>query len=397
MALAAAALVKPLAYPFAPLVLVETLRRFGPRRALRSAGAAGAVACVVFLPFLWSGHLAAALRALVTQVDATPYISVNAHNLWWLVGRGVPWTEAHVRPLALAAAESRPARTLLIVLTVTMLANMTLHDPFLTDWARPHTPGPHLLLPARLEPQLELQEQLTGLGYPWIVRQMRGESTLVGLLATLVNAQAVALTLAAWLLLLRRAGGLDGTLRSSTWPVPRWFWLFGAAFVVSTGAPFVAHVLRFENRHYFLLHFGDARIVTDDPARVGVGTFDVDGDRRPALWVHPPSEVRYELVPPPGAVLRTALALRSEAWSRDEGDGVQFEVRVEQAGQGRTLLSHYMDPKHDPADRRWEPVTVDLSPFSGRSITLTFATTGGPAGNIDLDWAGFADPSLETR
>ena len=460
VALAAAALVKPLAYPFAPLVLVETLRRFGLRRALRSASAAGAAAGAAFLPFLWNGHLAAALRALVTQVDAMPYISVNAHNLWWLVGRGVPWTEAHVRPLgllswntlallllgvfylvvlvlllrsrepgslyvaaatvalgffvlsthmhenhlfyalpllALVGAESRPARTMLIVLTVTMLANMTLHDPFLTDWARPHTPGLHVLLPSRLEPTLELQEEFARLGYPWIARQLRGESTLVALLATLVNAQAVVLTLAAWLLLLRRAGGLDGTLRFSTWPVPRWFWLAGAAFAVSTGAPFVAHVLRFESRHYFLLHFEDARIVTDDPARVGVSTFDIDGDRRPALWVHPPSEVRYELMPPPGAVLRTALALRPEAWSRDEGDGVQFEVRVEEAGRGRTLLSRYMDPRHDPADRRWEPVVVDLSPFSGRAITLTFATTGGPAGNIDFDWAGFADPALEPR
>ncbi len=456
-AIATAALVKPLAYPFLPLVLVETLRRFGPRRALRSAGAAGAVAGAALLPFLWSGHLAVALRTLVTQVDAMPYISVNAHNLWWLVGRGVPWTEAHVRPLgllswstlslllfgafylfvivlllrsreprglyvaaatvsfgffvlsthmhenhlfyalpllALAGAESRPARTVLAVLTVTTLANMALHDPLLTDWARPYTPGPHVLLPSGLEPTLELQEQFARLGYPWIVRQLRGESTLVGLVATLVNALVVVLTLGAWLVVLRRARGLDQTLHLWACPLPRWFWLVGAALAVSAGAPFVAHVLRFESQHYFLLHFENARTVTDDPTRVGIHTFDIDGDRRKTLFVHPPSEVRYDLVPPPGAILRTAIA---QAWSTERGDGVQFEIRVEDEGRWRTLLSRRMDPRHEPADRRWEPVTVDLSPFSGRPITLTFATTAGGAGDIDFDWAGFADPSLETR
>ena len=459
-ALAAAALVKPLAYPLAPLLLVETLRRFGIRAALRSAGVAGLVVSAVFLPFLWSGHVAEALRALVTQVDAMPYLSVNAHNLWWLVGRGLPWTGAYARALgplswntlalllfgvlylvvlglllrarepralyvaaatvafgffvlathmhenhlfpalallALVAAESRPARSVLVVLSGAMLANMALHDPFLSDWARPHTPGPHLLVPAQLEPRLELTEQFTRLGYPWLVRQMRGENTLVGLVATLVNAQVVVLTLCAWLVALRRARGLDAVLQLASARMPRWCWPAGAAFVVATGVPFVAHVLHFEAEHYFLLRFAEARSVTDDPARVAIDTFDIDGDRRPTLFVHPPSEVRYDLVPPPGATLRTAIALRPAAWSSDKGDGVRFEIRVEQDGRRETLFSRYLDPKHDPADRRWEPVRVDLSAFSGRRITLTFATTGGPAGDIDYDWAGFGDPTLEAR
>jgi len=458
-AIAVAALVKPFAYPLAPLIVVETLRRFGLRRTLVCVSAAAAVASTAFLPFLGSGHAAKALRTLVTQVDEMPYISVNAHNLWWLVGRGVPWTEAHapvlgilsgttlalllfgglylavlvllVRSreprslyvagatvafgffvlsthmhenhlfyalplLALLGAESRPVRILLLILTATMLANMTLHDPFLTDWARPNTPGPSVLLPSRLQPTPELQELYTRLGYPWIARQMRGEMSVAGLVATLVNAQAVVLTLIGWLVVLWRAG-LDHTLRLTSWPAPRWFWPMAAAFVVVTSVPFVAHALRFENQHYFLLHFADARKLSDDPARVGIQTFDVDGDRRQTLLVHPPSELQYDLVPPPRAVLRAAIALDPAVWSADKGDGVQFEVRVAEAGQRSTLLSRYLDPKHDPADRRWVPVTIDLSAFSGREVTLTFATTGGPAGNIDFDWAGFGDPKLESR
>jgi hypothetical protein len=459
-ALAAAALVKPLAYPLAPLIAVETLRRFGPGRTARAAAAALVVAGVAFAPFALRGHLLDALRDLVTQVDAMPYISVNAHNLWWLLGLGAPWTNAYASPLglvswntlslllfgsfylavlallwrsreprslyvasattvfgffvlsthmhenhlfyavpllALAAAESRPARTALGILTVAMLANMALHDPFLTYWARPHTPGPHLLLPARLDPQLELRDRLAHLGYPWIVNQMRGETTLLGSLATLLNAETVVLTFVAWLALVWRPHGFDAARCAASWSIPRHFWILALAFVVATGVPFLDHVLRYQREHYFLLHLDEARVHTADPARVGIYTFDIGGDRRKVLWVHPPSEVTYAFTPPTGTVLHTALALRPATWSRDKGDGVRFEIRVDEAGRRQTLLSRYMDPKRNPADRRWEPVSVDLSPFEGHPILLTFATTGGPAGNIDFDWAGFSDPTLETR
>ncbi len=459
-ALAAAALVKPFAYPLAPLLAFETVRRFGARRTLRAAAASLAVGCVTFLPFLLAGRLVDALRSLVTQLDAMPYISVNAHNLWWLVGRGAPWTNADARPLgllewgtlslvlfaalylatlallwrskeprslytaaatisfgffvlsthmhenhlfyvlpllALAGAESKPMRMAFYILTAAMLANMGLHDPFLTHWARAHAPGPHILLPSRLAPELDLREYFMRLGYPWITEQMRGESTLAGWLATLVNAQAVVITFFAWLAFLWRSRGFDPTLRAS-YPRPsRGAWGLAVAFVLATGAPFLDHVLHYERQHYFLVNFENARKSTMDAARVSVDTFDIGGDRRDVLFIHPPSDVGYSLTLPQNAVLHTALALRPATWTPERGDGVRFEIRVEDGGERHTVLSRYLDPKHNPAERRWEPVRVDLSAFAGRAIVLIFATTGGPAGNIDFDWAGFSNPTIEAR
>jgi Gpi18-like mannosyltransferase len=305
-ALAAAALAKPIAYPLAPLIFFETLRRFGLQRALRAGAAALGVVCAAFVPFLWAGHLRQALRGLVTQVDAMPYISVNAHNLWWLVGRGLPWTNAYARPLglfswntlslllfgafylgvlarvrrspepqglyvaaatvsfgffvlsthmhenhlfytlpllALAGAASRPARRLLALLTLTMLANMLLHDFFLTYWARPHVPGPHVLLPPIHDPQLELQRRLTQLGYPWIAPMLRGESSLLGLVATMLNAQVIVLAFLAWLAFLWQKRSLEGAPDLARRFRPRYSWAAGAIFVIATGAPFLAHLL----------------------------------------------------------------------------------------------------------------------------------------------------------
>ncbi|HXY38905.1 MAG TPA: glycosyltransferase 87 family protein, partial [Vicinamibacteria bacterium] len=198
VAAAAAALAKPFAYPMLPVLAVASQRWFGPWRTLRSAALGASVFAAGLLPFLWIGRLSDLVRTLFWQLDAMPFVSVNAHNLWWLIGRGTPWTPASARPLGiswgalaalaflgflalvllrlarsedrrslyvaaatgafgffvlsthmhenhlfyavawlgLAGLRSAPVRTLFLALTATLLANMALHDPFLTHTLR---------------------------------------------------------------------------------------------------------------------------------------------------------------------------------------------------------------------------------------------------------------------
>ena len=459
--IAAAALAKPLGYPFAPLVALETVKRFGPRRALRCAAATVLLVGLLLLPFVWIGRLPEVGRALFAQFDTAAYMSVNAHNLWWLVGRGTPWIDSSARPLgsiswkalglllfgafyvatlvrlwhssearslyvaaastafgffvlsthlhethlfcvlpllALVGVQSKPVKIVLLVLTGTLLANMLLHDPFLCRLARPYVPGPQLLLPPRLVPLQRMTDRYTALGYPWIVDEMRGEASLLGLLATLVNAQVVVLTFVAWLVLVYAGRGFDQGLEAGGARIRRWpFCAAALAFVLGSGVPFVSHALRFPEEHVFLLRFRDAEVRTDVGGRVGISSFAIEGDRRTVLYVNPPSEVRYRLTPPPGAVLRCGIALNPATWGAGKGHGVAFEVRVAEQGVERTLFSRYVDPKRNAADRRWHEVGVDLATFAGREVTLIFATTGGPAGDFDFDAAGFSDPTIASR
>jgi hypothetical protein len=461
VAIAAAALAKPLGYPFAPLVVLETLKRFGPRRALRCVGPAILFVSLVLLPFFWVGRLSKAVRTLFLQIDTMPFVSVNAHNLWWLVGRGTPWTDASARPLdlvswkalalllfgafftatlvrlwrsadarglyvagastafgffvlaphlhethlfcvlpllALVGVQSRRVRIVFLVLTGTLLANMLLHDPFLCRLVRPYVPGPQLLLPPQLVPLQDLARRFTALGYPWIVDEWRGEVSLLGQLATLANAQVVVLTFVAWVVLVYSGRGFDQGLEGDAARIRRWpFYAAALAFVLGSGVPFVSHALRFPEEHVFLLRFDDAEVRTDVGGRVGISSFAIRGDRRTVLNVNPPSEVRYRLSPPPGAVLRCGIALNPAAWAAGKGQGVAFEVRVAEQGVERTLFSRYVDPRRNPADRRWHEVGVDLATFAGREITVIFATSGGPAGDFDFDAAGFSDPTISSR
>jgi Gpi18-like mannosyltransferase len=85
-ALALATLMKPLAAPLLPLLLALAWARSGGAAVLRGAAAALLVSLAVFAPFLAAGDSAFVVRRVVLDLDAMPYTSVNAHNLWGALG-----------------------------------------------------------------------------------------------------------------------------------------------------------------------------------------------------------------------------------------------------------------------------------------------------------------------
>ena len=92
--MAVTVLVKPIAAPFFALLALIEVRERGGWHMLRCVLLALVSALVTLAPFVWIGRLRDVLRAVFLQVDAMPYASVNAHNLWWLVTGGLPWTPA---------------------------------------------------------------------------------------------------------------------------------------------------------------------------------------------------------------------------------------------------------------------------------------------------------------
>jgi hypothetical protein len=83
-----------------------------------------------------------------------------------------------------------------------------------------------------------------------------------------------------------------------------------------------------------------------------------------------------------------------EVWRVGRGDGAQFDLYLERAGAEAHLFAEYIDPKNLPVDRRWHDGEIDLSPWAGQAITITFATGPGPNGNSDYDWAGWGEPTI---
>ena len=128
----------------------------------------------------------------------------------------------------------------------------------------------------------------------------------------------------------------------------------------------------------------------------GVAEVDLAGERRRAILMHPTSRLIYRTRLPGDAWLRTWLGIRPEAWDQTT-DGVLFRFGVSDGRNYDELITYHVDPRHNPGDRAWIPLTVDLAPYGGEDVELIFNTNSSPPGAGDdasYDWAVWAAPEV---
>lgn len=100
---------------------------------------------------------------------------------------------------------------------------------------------------------------------------------------------------------------------------------------------------------------------------------------------------------PSNAWLDVSLGVREEAWARP-GDGVLFFVAISHGGKYDELVSLIVNPFANPADRKWYPLVLDLSPYAGKEVEIIFNTRAGVDGSTaDNDLAVWGAPVIVTR
>lgn len=142
-----------------------------------------------------------------------------------------------------------------------------------------------------------------------------------------------------------------------------------------------------------------ATLQTPAPDLIVARTATVGQEERRVLFMHPTSSAEFPPVQVgPDSILTFAIGIQDEAWDKG-GDGVEFTVQVRKADAAETkmltLFSRYIDPKHNPNDRRWFGSRVPLRRFSGQTIRLVFRTSPGPMNDSDSDWAVWGQPQIE--
>jgi hypothetical protein len=140
----------------------------------------------------------------------------------------------------------------------------------------------------------------------------------------------------------------------------------------------------------FLEHFTSADVrASRAPAGMEVRAAEttVGGERRPALWQHPPvdgeSIVEFHVPVPAGLRdlrLRLAIGIRDGAQAGDRL--VAYRVRVD----GWQVWSRAAWPV------RWEPAEIPLPLQAGKIMRLAFATDG--MGEHQWAWAVWGEPML---
>jgi tetratricopeptide (TPR) repeat protein len=121
-----------------------------------------------------------------------------------------------------------------------------------------------------------------------------------------------------------------------------------------------------------------------------------NGDLRRVLFMHPEARVSYQIkLPSEPSVLRFSLAMSPECWSWG-GDGAIFEMHLrDESRLDRLLFSKHVS--NEPEDRRWHDEEVDLEPYAGQQVEITFVTGPGPGADFTGDLAGWATPRILLR
>ncbi len=124
----------------------------------------------------------------------------------------------------------------------------------------------------------------------------------------------------------------------------------------------------------------------------------VAGETKRAIYVQPPTRITWKVTLPNDGWLRTAIAVDEQAWDKD-GDGVLFMIGISNGDRYDALLEQHLDPHASRADRRWVPVMLDLSAYSGKQVNIIFNTRTSIRGGDDRrnDFAYWGAPAVCLR
>lgn len=86
---------KPFAAVIALVIAAITLGRYGWARSLRCGIVSAAVSVLILAPLLPAHSPVEAIHRVLFDFGNMPYVTSNAHNLWWLLTGGVPWVSVN--------------------------------------------------------------------------------------------------------------------------------------------------------------------------------------------------------------------------------------------------------------------------------------------------------------
>lgn len=130
---------------------------------------------------------------------------------------------------------------------------------------------------------------------------------------------------------------------------------------------------------------------------------DLNGETKRAISIPPApgnsSRLIWKVRVPDDAWLRVSVGMKPESWTQ-EGDGVLFRFGVSDGRTYDPLFSQHVNAFGREADRRWIPVTVDLSEYAGEEVDLIFNTNASDEGKPDdprNDLAVWGAPEVVVR
>ena len=147
---------------------------------------------------------------------------------------------------------------------------------------------------------------------------------------------------------------------------------------------------------WFVLRKGGAEGVDllahfDQAKKQGSGAFTIvdatlGNETKKAIAAPANGRITFHVKVPDDGWLRVSLGLKPESWTI-EGNGVHFYAGVSDGRAFEVLFTQTVNPFANASERRWIPVTVDLSAYAGEEMDIILNTVAsGP--NVPPDDRG---------
>ncbi|HEX9428308.1 MAG TPA: hypothetical protein VGA64_11025 [Candidatus Polarisedimenticolia bacterium] len=102
------------------------------------------------------------------------------------------------------------------------------------------------------------------------------------------------------------------------------------------------------------------------------------GETKRAILAPPNGRIHFKVKVPEDGWLRVSLGMKPESWDK-EGNGVYFFAGVSDGRAFEKLFEQTLNPFANPSERRWIPVTVDLSAYAGEDMEIVLNTRSSGA------------------
>jgi hypothetical protein len=109
----------------------------------------------------------------------------------------------------------------------------------------------------------------------------------------------------------------------------------------------------------------------------------LNGETKRAISAPSNGRITFHVRVPDDGWLKLSLGMKPESWDK-EGNGVYFFAGVSDGRAFEPLFEQTLNPFANPSERRWIPVTVDLSAYAGEEMDIMLNTRAS-AGSLPPD------------
>jgi ABC-type polysaccharide/polyol phosphate transport system ATPase subunit len=137
----------------------------------------------------------------------------------------------------------------------------------------------------------------------------------------------------------------------------------------------------------FIRNLPDATIENAKGIPVQPQTVEILSSPRRVLFSHAPSKITYTVPIGTGSSLAFAIGILPGAWDKIP-QGVKFDIEIGSSGLKENIFSRVLQPRRNIGDRGWHNFLVPLEKYYGKTVFLTFITSGS-GNDLSYGWSAW--------